>query len=233
MMALLFVAGAYLIGSIPFAILVSKVMGLPDPRTYGSNNPGATNVLRTGDKKAAAFTLIGDAAKGAIAVLLAQYFLKPEYGAVFVVAIAVFLGHVFPVFLKFKGGKGVSTALGVLLAFKLMLGLVALGAWIITAAIFRYSSLAAIVAALAASAYAALSVSIPGWYIFATFVMSGLLIWRHVENIKNLIAGKESKIGAKKKKKVKAKAAEVDADDADESDTVPAPKMKITKPTKE
>lgn len=225
MMALLFIAGAFLLGSVPFAVLVSKVMKLPDPRTYGSNNPGATNVLRTGNKQAAALTLIGDAAKGAAAVLLAQHFLQGQYAAVFLVAIAVFLGHVFSLFLHFKGGKGVATALGILLSLKLMLGLVALAVWLVTAALFRYSSLAAIFAAIGACVYAALSVTIPGWYIFATFVLAGLLIWRHVGNIQNLLAGKESKIGSKKKKQQQS------AESAGEPPVTG--RMKITKPKEE
>jgi acyl phosphate:glycerol-3-phosphate acyltransferase len=198
MTALLFIVGAYLLGSIPFAILASKALKLPDPRTYGSNNPGATNVLRSGNKAAAVLTLAGDVAKGAIAVLLARYFLVDEKGAVFLVAIAVFLGHVFSVFLRFKGGKGVATALGVLLALNWVMGLIALGLWLLVAGITRYSSVSAMVAAVGASVYALLNPHMSGWYIFATVVMSGLLIWRHTPNIKNLIAGTEGKIGAKK-----------------------------------
>jgi glycerol-3-phosphate acyltransferase PlsY len=199
MTALLFVVGAYLLGSIPFAILASKALHLPDPRSYGSNNPGATNVLRSGNKKAAILTLAGDVAKGAIAVLLARYFLVDQKSVVFLVAIAVFLGHVFSVFLRFKGGKGVATALGVLLALNWMMGLVALGIWLLVAAVSRYSSVSAMVAALGASIFALLNPHMNGWYIFATVVMSGLLIWRHTSNIKNLIAGTETKIGARKR----------------------------------
>lgn len=198
MTALLFVVGAYLIGSIPFAILASKALKLPDPRTYGSNNPGATNVLRSGNKQAAILTLAGDVAKGAIAVLLAKHFFLGELWVVFLVAIGVFLGHVFSVFLRFKGGKGVATALGVLLALNWTMGLVALAIWLLVAAIFRYSSVSALAAAVGASLYALLSPAMSGWYIFATVVMSGLLIWRHTSNIKNLIAGTETKIGARK-----------------------------------
>lgn len=198
MTALLFVVGAYLLGSIPFAILASKALRLPDPRTYGSHNPGATNVLRSGNKQAAILTLAGDIAKGAVAVLLAKHFLAGELGAVYLVAVAVFLGHVFSVFLRFQGGKGVATALGVLLALNWLMGLVTLGIWLAVAGIFRYSSLSAIVAAVGASVYALLSPAMPGWYIFATVTMSALLIWRHTSNIKNLIAGTESKIGARK-----------------------------------
>ena len=197
MLALVFVAGAFLLGSVPFAILVSKAMKLPDPRTYGSSNPGATNVLRSGNKLAAVLTLLGDAFKGWLAVFLAHYFMPSQYWAVFLVAIAVFLGHVFSVFLQFNGGKGVATALGVLLALKPVMALVALGVWLAVAAISRYSSVAALSAALAAVCYS-LFAFMPGWYIFATVVMAGLLIWRHVPNILNLLAGTETKIGAKK-----------------------------------
>lgn len=199
MMALLFVVGAYLLGSIPFAIVASIALKLPDPRTYGSNNPGATNVLRSGNKTAAILTLAGDVAKGAIAVLLARHFFSDQQSVVFLVAVTVFLGHVFSVFLRFKGGKGVATALGVLLALNLVMGMVALGIWLAVAVVFRYSSVSAIVAAVGASIYALLSTSMPTPYILATVVMSGLLIWRHTSNIKNLIAGTETKIGAKKR----------------------------------
>ncbi len=207
MLALVFVAGAFLLGSIPFAVLVSKAMRLPDPRSYGSNNPGATNVLRSGNKQAAALTLLGDAGKGWLAVFLAQHFLFGEFWTTFLVAIAVFLGHVFSVFLHFKGGKGVATALGVLLALKPFVGLTALGIWLVVAAVFRYSSLAAIVAAVGASIAALISVSMPGQYVLATVAIGGLLIWRHVPNIKNLLAGTESKIGGRK--------AQTQEDDAD------------------
>ena len=199
MTALLFVVGAYLLGSIPFAIVASKALRLPDPRTYGSNNPGATNVLRTGNKQAAILTLAGDVLKGAIAVLLARHFFLDHLWVVFLVAVAVFLGHVFSVFLRFKGGKGVATALGVLFGLNWMTGLVALGIWLAVAAIFRYSSVAALVAALGASIFALLSPSMPNPYILATVAMAGLLIWRHTPNIKNLIAGTETRIGGGKR----------------------------------
>jgi len=197
MLALLFIAGAFLLGSVPFAIIVSKAMKLPDPRSYGSNNPGATNVLRTGNKLAAVLTLLGDALKGWLAVFLTQVILPGQYMVVFLVAVAVFLGHVFSVFLKFKGGKGVATALGVLLAIKPIVGAVALVVWLVTAAALRYSSVAALAASVCA-VLAALLIGMPGWYKLAVLVMAGLLIWRHVPNIMNLLAGKETKIGAKK-----------------------------------
>ena len=201
MTLLFFVVAAYLLGSISFAVLMSKFFGLADPRTYGSGNPGATNVLRSGKKAAAALTLLGDAAKGWLAVFLAIRF-APHDGEglllVALVALAVFVGHIFPVFLKFKGGKGVATALGVLLALSGWMGLAVLATWILVALVFRYSSLAALVAAIAAPTYAML-IHLRPELVIATAVMSLLLIWRHQGNIRNLLTGKESKIGSKKK----------------------------------
>jgi acyl phosphate:glycerol-3-phosphate acyltransferase len=192
---------AYLIGSIPFAVVVSKAMRLPDPRTYGSNNPGATNVLRSGSKPAAILTLLGDGLKGWVAVALALHF-APQFGlteiAIALVAFFAFLGHVFPVWLHFKGGKGVATAAGVLLALKLQLGLATLGLWLTVAIITRYSSLAALIA----SAFAPIgSFYWLGWgpTTWAVMVMSAMLIWRHEANIRKLIAGTEGRIGEKKK----------------------------------
>lgn len=191
---------AYLIGSLSFAVIVSRLMGLPDPHTYGSGNPGATNVLRTGKKAAALLTLLGDSAKGWFAVWLAQRFaadydLSPT--AIAGVAIAVFLGHLFPVFFRFLGGKGVATALGILLAISGWLGLATLATWLIIAFFFRYSSLAAIVASVFAPLYCfflfGMSAALP-----AVILMSALLVWRHKENIRKLRNGTESKIGAKK-----------------------------------
>ena len=199
-MTLVFVVCAYLIGSVSFAVLMSKVFNLPDPRTYGSHNPGATNVLRSGKKAAAALTLLGDAAKGWLAVLAAQHFAPDGSGKLWLVAavaLAVFLGHVFPIFLRFKGGKGVATALGVLLALNAWLGLAALATWLLVALVFRLSSLAALLAAVGAPIYAVL-LSMPREYICASVLMSLLLIWRHKDNIQNLLAGRESKIGSKK-----------------------------------
>ena len=191
---------AYLIGSISFAVVVSKCYGLADPRTYGSKNPGATNVLRSGKKSAAVLTLLGDAVKGWLAVFLVQWF-GPRYGVgeagVALVAIAVFLGHLFPVFFKFVGGKGVATALGILLAVDPWLGLATLATWLVIAAFFRYSSLAAMVAALFAPLYHMMF-----WQMnevtLAIAIMSLLLVWRHSDNIAKLIAGKESRLGEKK-----------------------------------
>jgi len=196
-MTLVFVVCAYLLGSVSFAVLMSKAFGLADPRTYGSGNPGATNVLRSGRKAAAALTLLGDAAKGWVAVLLAQHFVPGDYVLVAMVALAVFLGHVFPIFLRFKGGKGVATALGVLLALSGWLGLATLATWLLMAGVFRYSSLSALVAAVGAPVYALL-LGLPHEWVLASGAMSLLLIWRHESNIRNLLAGKESKIGSKK-----------------------------------
>lgn len=195
---LFFVIAAYLLGSIPFAVLTSKLFGLADPRTYGSGNPGATNVLRSGKKAAAALTLLGDAAKGWLAVFLAIHLAPHGHDGLFLasVAVAVFLGHIFSLFLKFKGGKGVATALGVLLALSAWMGLAILATWLLVALVFRYSSLAALVAAVAAPVYAMLFQLRPE-LVIATMLMSLLLIWRHKSNIQNLMTGRESKIGSK------------------------------------
>jgi glycerol-3-phosphate acyltransferase PlsY len=195
--SVLAVVAAYLIGSVSFAVVVSKVMGLADPRSYGSKNPGATNVLRTGNRKAALFTLLGDALKGMVAVLLAKA-LAGRFGfgdgTIALVALAAFVGHLYPVFHRFKGGKGVATAAGVLLALHPLLGLGTLLTWVIIAWFFRYSSLAALISAVFA----------PLWYLFlfrpdpiagAVTLMSLLLIWRHASNIQNLLAGKEGSLG--------------------------------------
>ena len=199
MNTLLATIAAYLIGSISFAVVMSRAFGLSDPRTYGSKNPGATNVLRSGSKKAAIATLLGDAAKGWFAVWLAVKY-GPQYGieegGVALVAIAVFLGHLWPVFFRFVGGKGVATALGVLLGINVWLGLATLATWLIIAYAFRYSSLAALVASVFAPFYYGLLFGADE-ILFAVAVMSALLLFRHSKNIANLIAGKESKIGSK------------------------------------
>lgn len=199
MNTLIFTVLAYLIGSISFAVVMSRVFGLSDPRTYGSKNPGATNVLRSGSKKAAIATLAGDGAKGWLAVWLAIQF-GPEYGigerGVALVAIAVFVGHLWPVFFRFAGGKGVATALGVLLGLNLWLGLATLVTWLAVAYAFRYSSLAALVAAIFAPLYCGLLFGVND-ILFAVIAMSALLLWRHSANIGNLVAGKESRIGSK------------------------------------
>ncbi|MDN7862571.1 glycerol-3-phosphate 1-O-acyltransferase PlsY [Burkholderia multivorans] len=190
---------AYLIGSVSFAVIVSAAMGLADPRSYGSKNPGATNVLRSGNKKAAILTLIGDAFKGWIAVWLARRYGLPDV-AIGWVAIAVFIGHLYPVFFRFQGGKGVATAAGVLLAVHPVLGLATALTWLIIAFFFRYSSLAALVAAVFAPLF---DVFLFGTnhnpIAWAVLAMSVLLVWRHRGNIAKLLAGEESRIGDKKK----------------------------------
>ncbi|MDO8342655.1 MAG: glycerol-3-phosphate 1-O-acyltransferase PlsY [Cellvibrio sp.] len=199
MLTLIFVIAAYLLGSISFAVVTSRAFGIADPRTYGSGNPGATNVLRSGKKAAAALTLLGDAAKGWVAVALAMHFATPDAQGVLLVALvflAVFLGHVFPIFLRFQGGKGVATALGVLLALNVWLGLAALATWLVVAVVFRLSSLAALMAAIGAPIYAML-LGLPREWVLACAIMSMLLIWRHKSNIQNLLAGKETRIGKK------------------------------------
>jgi len=191
---------AYLIGSISFAVIVSAAMGIAAPRSYGSKTPGDTNVLRSGIKAAAILTLLGDAFKGWLAVWLVARF-GPSYGlddtAVALAAIAVFLGHLYPVFFKFKGGKGVATAAGVLLAIHPVLGLATVLTWLIIAFFFRYSSFAAIVAAVFAPLFD-LFLFGPNRIAWAVFAMSALLLWRHRANIAKLIAGTESRIGEKK-----------------------------------
>lgn len=197
---------AYLIGSVSFAVVVSRLMGLADPHSYGSGNPGATNVLRTGNKKAAALTLLGDVLKGVVAVLLARW-LAPTLGLsqtmVMLVGLAAFVGHLFPVFHGFRGGKGVATAAGVLLALNPLHGLAVLGTWLLVAFTTRYSSLAALVAAVMAPIYWQLFYGINASTL-VVLVMSALLIWRHRSNINKLLAGKESKIGSRKEKSAPA-----------------------------
>lgn len=200
-MQLALLLAAYLLGSIPFAVVVSRLFGMADPRSYGSGNPGATNVLRSGNKLAAILTLLGDGFKGWLAVFLAARF-GPELGlpdsAAPIAALAAFLGHLFPVFLGFKGGKGVATAAGVLLGASGWLGLATLGVWLGIAFTTRYSSLAALCAAVASPGIAFLLGLAPAW-ILSISIMSGLLVWRHTDNIKRLLSGQESRIGSKKK----------------------------------
>lgn len=185
---------AYLIGSLSFAVLVSRAFGLPDPRSYGSGNPGATNVMRTGKKAAAVLTLLGDGAKGWFAVFLAQQ-LAPAWGAgdlgIATSALAVFIGHIYPVFFSFKGGKGVATAAGILLALNIWLGLAVVATWLLTFALSRYSSLSALLASALAPLYAAIFLS--KIYVGMVIVLSGLLIWRHRANIQKLLQGKENR----------------------------------------
>lgn len=200
MNTLIAVTVAYLIGSLSFAVIVSKLMGLPDPHSYGSGNPGATNVLRTGKKLAALLTLAGDAGKGWFAVWLAQRVavdFSLNETTLAAVALAVFIGHLFPIFFRFQGGKGVATAAGILLAINLWLGLATLATWLIIAVFFRYSSFAALVASIFAPFYTAYLFGFTA-YFPAVFVMCVLLIWRHRENITKLMNGTESRLGTKK-----------------------------------
>ena len=195
----------YLVGSLSFAVIVSRMMGLNDPRTYGSKNPGATNVLRSGSKAAAVITLLLDALKGWLPVVLVKYFGKPyglEEGTLAMVGLAAFAGHLFPVFFRFQGGKGVATALGVLLGFSGILGLATAASWLIIAYFFRYSSLASLVAAVFAPVYYLFGNGL-AWYLdksilLAVALMSLLLIWRHAANITRLIKGTESRLGQPK-----------------------------------
>ena len=188
---------AYLIGCIPFAVIVSKAFGLADPRSFGSGNPGATNVLRTGNKLAALLTLFGDAAKGAIAIGVATLLGLPSDLLGWIGLIA-FFGHVYPITLRFKGGKGVSTSAGVLLALYWPLGLATLGTWLFMAFTLRYSSLSAIAAALLAPAYALL-MGLPTPVVVPITLMAAVLLIKHAGNLRRLLAGQESKIGSKKK----------------------------------
>jgi len=201
----LLILGGYLVGSLSFAVIVSRVMGLDDPRTYGSQNPGATNVLRSGNKKAAIATLLFDALKGYLPVLLVKLY-GPDFGlddrAVALVAISAFIGHLWPVFFAFKGGKGVATAAGILFGVEPLLGAAVMGTWLIVAFFFRYSSLAALAASLFAPAYYLFGNQV-AWQtsdaeLLAVMVMSALLLMRHKDNIARLVSGQETKIGAKK-----------------------------------
>ena len=205
-MDILLIPLAYLIGSISFAVVVSKCMRLPDPHSYGSGNPGATNVLRTGNKRAAVLTLLGDALKGFVAVVLARMILGQDALTSSLnswilcgVVVAVFLGHLFPIFHGFKGGKGVATACGILFGINWILGLATLATWIIVAKFMRYSSLAALAAAVFGPIY---FVFLFGFHPMgiALMIVCALLIWRHRSNIRNLMNGTESRIGSKNTK---------------------------------
>ncbi|MBC5767356.1 glycerol-3-phosphate 1-O-acyltransferase PlsY [Ramlibacter albus] len=200
------VLAAYLVGSLAFAVIVSKAMGLADPRTFGSKNPGATNVLRSGSKAAAVVTLLLDALKGFVPVLLVKLY-GPSFGlgerTLAMVALAAFLGHLYPVYFRFKGGKGVATFIGVVFGIDWLLGVATGVTWIIIAFFFRYSSLASLVSAVFAPVFYVIA-SGPKWYAEtvvagALFVMALLLAWRHRENIGRLLQGKESKLGSKAK----------------------------------
>ena len=197
----------YLLGSLSFAVIISRIMGLSDPRTYGSKNPGATNVLRSGNRAAAALTLLLDAAKRWLAVMLADWLGRPyglQEGSMALTGLAAFVGHVYPIFFRFAGGKGVATALGVLLGISPLLGLATAATWLLVAWLFRYSSLAALIAALMAPAYYVLGEGM-AWYLnarvmLALSAMSVLLLYRHAENIGRLVRGTESRMGRKKTK---------------------------------
>lgn len=196
--------GAYLVGSLSFAVIVSRVLGLHDPRTYGSKNPGATNVLRSGSKVAAVLTLLLDAVKGWLPVALVQWFgpaLGLQDGTLALVGLAAFLGHLYPVFFGFAGGKGVATALGVLLGLSPVLGLATAATWLVIALFFRYSSLASLVAAVFAPVYYVFGNGV-AWYLdsriaLAIVAMSAFLVYRHRENMVRLLQGTESRLGKK------------------------------------
>lgn len=201
----LIIATSYCLGSLSFAVIISQLMKLPNPHTYGSGNPGATNVLRSGNKIAAILTLLLDAAKGWLTVSAVQYVaaysllglsLNQYQCLIGLTILAVFLGHLFPVFYKFKGGKGVATAAGILIAVQPLLGGLAGLTWLIIAIIFRYSSLSALISAVFAAIYSFIWLGLSPISL-AILIMTALLIWRHTANIQNLLAGQEKKIGKK------------------------------------
>jgi glycerol-3-phosphate acyltransferase PlsY len=202
---LLAALAAYLVGSLAFAVIVSRVLGLADPRTFGSRNPGATNVLRSGNKAAAITTLLLDALKGLLPVLLVRLW-GPRYGleegTLALVALGAFVGHLYPVFFRFQGGKGVATFIGAVFGVHWVLGIATAVTWLVIAFFFRYSSLASLVAAVFAPVYYLLGDRV-AWYAerpvaLALFAMAGLLAWRHRGNIKRLLAGTESRLGGEK-----------------------------------
>ncbi len=200
MTAVTLVIVAYLIGSISFAVIVSRAFALPDPRSYGSGNPGATNVLRSGRKAAALLTLLGDSAKGWVAVVIAREFAEAGTGDVTMAAaaLAAIIGHMYPVFFRFAGGKGVSTALGVLVALNPYLAAGTLATWITIAVFFRFSSLAAIVSALFAPFFVLILYNPRHPFFWSVAVIGALLVWRHRSNIRNLLAGTESRLGSRR-----------------------------------
>jgi glycerol-3-phosphate acyltransferase PlsY len=195
--AVVLTALAYLIGSVSFAVLVSRAFALPDPRSYGSHNPGATNVLRTGKKIAALLTLLGDSAKGWLAVVIAARFAEAGFveSTAAAAAVAVVVGHMYPVFFGFEGGKGVSTALGVLIALNVYLATGTAATWIIMAVFFRISSLSALVAAAFAPFFTLILYNVTHPYFVAVALVAALLVWRHRVNIRNLLAGTEGRLG--------------------------------------
>lgn len=197
MVTIILIIAAYLLGSVSFAVVASWLFKLPDPRSYGSGNPGATNVLRTGKKVAAIITLLGDAGKGWLAVVIARYWSNAEglgNEVIAGMALAVFLGHLFPIFLRFKGGKGVATSAGVLLGLNPWLGLLTILTWLVVALFFRISSLSALLAALLAPVYTYFLLE-QEIFVLTVLLLSALLIIKHHSNIANLLAGKETKIG--------------------------------------
>ena len=197
---------AYLAGSVSFAVIVSRLMGLNDPRSYGSKNPGATNVLRSGSKAAAAITLLLDTLKGWLPVVLVRWYGMPyglEEGTLALVGLAAFLGHLYPIFFRFQGGKGVATALGVIVGVDAYLGLAVCASWLIIAFFSRYSSLASLVAAIFAPTYYVIGAGV-AWYLekpvlLALVIMAAFLFWRHSQNILRLLKGTESRLGGAKK----------------------------------
>lgn len=196
MVTTLLVLSGYLVGSLSFAVIVSRFMRLPDPHTYGSGNPGATNVLRTGNKRAAVLTLVGDSLKGLLVVLVVKALAASQgfdSGQVALAGLGAFLGHLFPAYFGFRGGKGVATAAGVLFGLNGWLGLSVLGVWLLAFAVTRISSVGALAAAVAAPAvtFGLLGTGVP---LLCVIVMSGLLVWRHRENIRKLRAGVEGKV---------------------------------------
>ncbi len=194
LLSILLITGAYLLGSLSTAVITSRLLRMPDPRTRGSGNPGATNVLRLGGRKAAAITLLGDLLKGLLAVLAGRL-LGAGDGVVALMGLAAFIGHLYPLFFGFKGGKGVATGLGVLLGISPPAGMMTLATWLITAAISRYSSLSALCAAVVAPVWVAwFTHSVP--FLIMTVVLSALLVWRHRSNIRRLLDGSESRIGS-------------------------------------
>jgi acyl phosphate:glycerol-3-phosphate acyltransferase len=208
MLDAVFILTAYLIGSLSFAVIVSSLMGLPDPHEYGSGNPGATNVLRTGNRAAALLTLAGDGLKGWFALWLTQrlaWRFDLADMTIALVGLAVFLGHLYPLYFRFRGGKGVATAAGILFAYDWRVGLGTLATWLIIAFFFRYSSLAALIAA-AFAPFATVLVLGFNAYALSVLLISGLLIWRHRENIRKLIEGRESRIGGSKTAEVREEA---------------------------
>jgi glycerol-3-phosphate acyltransferase PlsY len=191
---ILLIIAAYLVGSVSAAIIVCKLLGLPDPRTTGSGNPGATNVLRVGGKKAAAITLFGDMLKGLLPVLVAQL-MHVSDPALAMVGFAAFIGHLFPVFFGFKGGKGVATMLGILFGFQWAVGLATAGTWLLVAKVFKISSLSALIATALAPVYVYFIIGCNKPVIISTIIMTAILFWRHRSNIIRLIKGEEGKVG--------------------------------------